>query len=66
MYHSNVPRRVMQGSLAFKVLPPDDDDEEGEDGGETMCGNAYTLWSKAGIVPKVYLLGNKQAPVIFS
>lgn len=56
----------MQGSLAFKVLPPDDDDEEGEDGGETMCGNAYTLWSKAGIVPKVYLLGNKQAPVIFS
>ena len=48
----------MDGSLAFKVIPPEDDDQEGEGGddGPAMCETAFKLWSREGIVPKVHLL----------
>ncbi|KAL9191276.1 hypothetical protein ACHAXT_000982 [Thalassiosira profunda] len=56
----------MDGSLAFKVIPPEDDDEEGEgkDDGPAMCETAFKLWSREGIVPKVHLLGDAPAPGI--
>ena len=66
-FSGNVPSKCTakgkSGSLAFKIIPPEDDDGE-EDGSDTMCSTAYRLWSTACIVPTVHLLGNPDAPGI--
>ena len=64
-FSGNVPYKCMaegKDTLAFKVIPPEDGEEE--DDGPTMCETAFKLWSREGIVPKVHLLGNPNAPGI--